>query len=127
MVAQGIRDYMTSQDPPMMGYRKPYPANYDIVPYPPGYQRPKFDKFDGINSSPQEHLAHFYSACGETTSNNALLIRQFVQSLKGTTFMCYTQLPPESIMSWDDLQREFLAQFVSTKAQVTIVDIANAY
>jgi len=50
------------------------------------------------------------------------LIRQFVQSLKGATFTWYTQLQPWSIHTWDDLQRAFLAQFVSSKRKVSIID-----
>ena len=48
--------------------------------------------------------------------NDALLIRQFVQSLKGS------QLKPGSIHTWDDLRSAFLAQFVSSKRKVSIID-----
>ena len=126
LVAQGIREFQLSQNPPVLGYRKPYPVHYDAVPFPAGYQRPIFDKFDGLHGSPHEHLAHFYSACGETTLNYALLIRQFVQSLKGSAFTWYTQLQPGSIQTWDDLQRAFLSQFVSSKAKVSIMDLENS-
>ena len=94
MITHGIKEPKASQNPPIMGYRKPYPAHYDFMPYPSGYQRPNFDKFDGVQGSPHEHLAHFYSACGETALTDALLIRQFVQSLKGSAFTWYTQLLP---------------------------------
>lgn len=110
--------------PPVLGYRKPYPDHYDAIPFPKGYQRPTFDKFDGIGS-PQEHLAHFYSACGETSRMDAFLVRQFVQSLKGSAFTWYTQLQLGSIHTWDDMQREFLAQFVSSKKIVSIIDLAD--
>jgi len=115
LIAQGIKEYQAAVSPPMLGYRNPYPTHYDSVPFPKGYQKPNFEKFDGINGSPHEHLAHFYSACGETALNDALLIRQFVQSLKGVAFTWYTQLQPGSLHTWDDLQRAFLAQFVSSK------------
>ncbi|KAL8151475.1 hypothetical protein V2J09_021283 [Rumex salicifolius] len=72
-------------------------------------------------------IAHFYSAYGETTLSDELLIRQLVQSLKGSTFTWYTQLQPESIQTWDGIQRAFLAQFVNSKAKVSIMDLANAY
>ena len=92
LIAQGIKDYQAAMSPSELGYRNPYPSHYDSVPFPKGYQKPKFKRFDGINGSPHEHLAHFYSACGETALNDALLIRQFVQSLKGAAFTWYTQL-----------------------------------
>ncbi|KAK9943337.1 hypothetical protein M0R45_008947 [Rubus argutus] len=124
LIAEGIREFQMSLAPPVLGYRKPYPDHYDAIPFPKGYQRPTFDKFDGIGS-PQEHLAHFYSACGETSQMDAFLVRQFVQSLKGSAFTWYTQLQPGSIHTWDDMQRAFLAQFVSSKKKVSIIDLAD--
>ena len=79
-----------------------------------------------MTGSPQEHLAHFYSACEEYALTEALLIRQFVQSLKGLAFTWYMQLQPGSIHTCDDLQRAFLAQFVSSKKKVSIIDLADA-
>ncbi|CAL8989853.1 unnamed protein product [Prunus brigantina] len=125
LIAEGIREFQLSIAPPVQGYRKPFPSHYDAIPFPKGYQRPIFDKFDGTNSSPHEHLAHFYSACGETSQSDALLVRQFVQSLKGPAFTWYTQLPPGSILTWDDMQKVFLAQFVSSKKKVSIMDLAQ--
>ena len=58
--------------------------------------------------------------------NDALLIRQFVQSLKGSTFTWYTQLKPRSIHTRDDLQTVFLSQFVSSKRKVSIIDLCDA-
>ncbi|KAI5347415.1 hypothetical protein L3X38_015294 [Prunus dulcis] len=114
-----------SISPPILGYRKPYPAHYDVLPFPKGYPKPTFDKFDGLNGSPHEHLAHFSSACGETSQLDALLIRQLVQSLKGSALTWYTQLPPGSILTWDDMQKVFLAQFVSSKKKVSLIDLAK--
>ena len=123
--AEKIREFQMSLATPTLGYRKPYPTHYDTVPFPRGYQKPSFDKFDGLSGSPQEHLAHFYSACGETSQSDPLLVRQFVQSLKGSAFTWYTQLEPGSILTWDDMQRAFLAQFVSSKKKVTLMDLAQ--
>ncbi|KAI5339500.1 hypothetical protein L3X38_018772 [Prunus dulcis] len=103
LIAEGIREFQLSIASPVQGYRKPFLSHYDAIPFPKGYQRPIFDKFDGISSSPHEHLAHFYSTCGETSQSDALLVRQFVQSLKGSAFTWYTQLPPGSILTWDDM------------------------
>ena len=38
----------------------------------------------------------------------------------------YTQLKPRSIHTWDDFQSAFLAQFVSSKREVSIINLANA-
>ncbi|CAB4278489.1 unnamed protein product [Prunus armeniaca] len=83
LIAEGIREFQLSITPHIQGYRKPFPSHYDAIPFPKGYQRPIFDKFDGINSSPHEHLAHFYSTCGETSQSDALLGRH-AKSIFGT-------------------------------------------
>ena len=75
LIAQGIKYYQAAMSPPVLGYKNPYPSHYDSVPFPKGYQKLNFEKFDGINGSPHEHLAHFYSASGETALNDAILIR----------------------------------------------------
>ncbi|XP_075655888.1 uncharacterized protein LOC142626006 [Castanea sativa] len=126
LIAEGIKEFQASINLPVHGFRKPYPAHYDTIPFPTGYQKPNFEKFDGLTSSPQEHLAHFYSVYGEFALSDALLIRQFVQSLKGLALTWYTQLQPGSIHTWDDLQRAFLAQFVSSKKKVSIIDLVDA-
>ena len=112
-------------NPLMLGYRNPYPSHYDSIPFSKGYQKSNFEKFNRINRSTYEHLAHFYLACGETALNDTLLIRQFIQSLKGATFTWYTLLQPGSLHTWDDLQRAVLAQFVSLKHKVFIIDLAD--
>jgi len=97
LITQGIKEHHTGMNPPVLGYRNPYPSHYDSISFPKGYQKLNFEKFDGINGSPHEHLAHFYSACSETALNDALLIRQFTQSLKGAAFTWYTELQRRSL------------------------------
>jgi hypothetical protein len=42
----------------MIGYTKPYPSDYDLIPLPPKYQLPKFTKFNGSEgSSSIEHVS----------------------------------------------------------------------
>jgi len=109
LVAHRIKEHQAAMNPPMLGYRNPYTSHYDSIPFPKGYQKQNFEKVDGINGPPHEYLAYFYSACGETALNDALLIRQFVQSLKEATFTWYTQLQLGPLHTWHDLQRAFLA------------------
>ena len=78
LIAEGIKEFQASINLPIHGCRKPYPAHYDTIPFPTGYQKPNFEKFDGLTDSPQEHLAHFYSAYGEFALSDVLLIRRFI-------------------------------------------------
>ena len=38
LIAQGIREHQASMNPPVLGYRSPYPSHYDSVPFTNGYQ-----------------------------------------------------------------------------------------
>jgi hypothetical protein len=41
-----------------IGYTKPYPSDYDLIPLPPKYQLPEFTKFNGSEgSSSIEHVS----------------------------------------------------------------------
>ncbi|KAL6141902.1 hypothetical protein ACLB2K_060188 [Fragaria x ananassa] len=74
-IADGIKELQLSLNPPVFGYLKPYPSHYDALSFPKGYQKPNFDKFNGIDGSPHEHLAYFFSACGETSQSDAFMVR----------------------------------------------------
>ena len=64
------------------------------------------------------------------TCNNAgtygdHIVKQFVRSLKGNAFYWYTNLEPNSIYSWEQLDHEFLNRFYSTRRTVSMIDITN--
>jgi hypothetical protein len=41
-----------------IGYTKPYPSDYDLIPLPPKYRLPEFTKFSGVEgSSSIEHVS----------------------------------------------------------------------
>jgi hypothetical protein len=41
-----------------IGYTKPYPSDYDLIPQPPKYRLPEFTKFSGAEgSSSIEHVS----------------------------------------------------------------------
>ncbi|KAA0051630.1 ty3-gypsy retrotransposon protein [Cucumis melo var. makuwa] len=53
------------------------------------------------------------------------LVRQFVRSLKGNAFEWYTDLEPEVINSWEQLEKEFLNRFYSTRRTVSMMKLTN--
>ena len=53
------------------------------------------------------------------------LAKQFVRSLKGNAFDWYTDLEPESINSWEQLEREFLNRFYSTHRTVSMLELTS--
>ena len=76
-----------------------------------GYQPPKFMQFDG-KGNPKQHVAHFIETCNNAGTEWDYLAKQFVRSLKENAFDWYTDLEPESINSWEQLESEFLKPFL---------------
>jgi Retrotransposon gag protein len=96
--------------------------------YPKGYVIPRFRTFSGEGNkdlNPEQHLAHFVASCGNTGGNDALLLRQFPQSLVGTAFQWYYSLENNSITTWDEMADSFRARFVMVSDKINIADLAS--
>ena len=91
---------------------------------PNGYQPPKFLQFDG-KGNPRQHIAHFVETCENTGTQGGLLVKQFVCSFKENAFDWYTDLEPESIDNWEQLEREFLDWFYSTRCTMSKMELTN--
>ncbi|KAA0033116.1 retrotransposon gag protein [Cucumis melo var. makuwa] len=81
---------------------------------PLGYQPSKFQQFDG-KGNPKQHVAHFVETCKNARSRGDQLVKQFIRNLKGNAFKWYTDLESKVIDSWEQLEKEFLNRFYSTK------------
>jgi hypothetical protein len=57
-------------------------------------------------------------------STEAFRVRLFSLSLIGTTFAWYATLPPNSILSWEDLEQNFHDHFFSSDYKLDLVDLA---
>ncbi|TYK00107.1 ty3-gypsy retrotransposon protein [Cucumis melo var. makuwa] len=102
MIANSIRAQY--EEPPQNSfmYSKPYTKRIDNLRMPLGYQPPKFQQFNGKGNP-----------------------KQFVRSLKGNAFEWYTDLEPEVIDSWEQLEIEFLNRFYSTRHVVSMMELTN--
>ncbi|KAM2672670.1 hypothetical protein EV1_008331 [Malus domestica] len=105
-------------------YSKPYSKKIDALRMPRGYQPPKFMQFDG-KGNPKQHVAHFVETCNNAGTEGDYLAKQFVRSLKGNAFEWYTDLEPESINSWEQLEWEFLNRFYSTRRTVSMLELTS--
>ena len=92
---------------------------------PSGYQPPKFHQFDG-RGDPRQHIAHFVETCDSAGTRGDMLVKQFVRSLKDKDFDWYVSLQPQSIDSWDQLEKEFLNRFFSARRVVSFMELATA-
>jgi hypothetical protein len=102
-----------------IGYTKPYPSDYDLIPLPPKYRLPEFTKFNGSEgSSSIEQL-------GMISVSDPLRVRFFSQSLTGQSFGWYTSLGLDSIHTWKQLEEQFHVQYHSEAAEAGITDLVQ--
>jgi hypothetical protein len=52
-----------------------------------------------------EHVNRFIIQCGEAASRDELRVRLFSPSLSGSAFIWFISLPPNSIITWADLEK----------------------
>jgi hypothetical protein len=124
-IKDAIKDQVGSGSQSSIAYAKPNTQRIDLMRMPTNYQPPKFQQFDG-KGNPRQHLAHFIETCNNAGTYGDLMVKQFVHSIKGNTFDCYTDLKPNSINSWDQLERQFLNRFYSTRRIVSMVELTNS-
>ena len=97
----------------------PYPAEWDLVLYPPKFKAPILQAFDG-KGSPNQHIYYFKSQTGNIVANDAILACLFIGTLKGLTFEWFMKLPEDSIKNWSDLAKLFLIRFFKDDSEVTM-------
>ncbi|XP_058189459.1 uncharacterized protein LOC131307061 [Rhododendron vialii] len=71
-----------------------------------------------------EHIARFQVQCGEAGTIDGLKLRLFPNSLIGTTFTWYINLPPNSVQTWAQLEEIFHQQFYRVEPEVTLADLS---
>ncbi|KAK1652988.1 hypothetical protein QYE76_070793 [Lolium multiflorum] len=109
-----------------IGYSKPYPDEYELIPLPPKYRLPDFSKFSGSDgSSSIEHVGRYLAQLGPASVSDPLRVRFFSQSLTGSAFGWYTSLPPDSIRTWKQLEEQFHMQYHSEASESGLADLAQ--
>jgi hypothetical protein len=110
-----------------IGYTKPYPSDYDLIPLLPKYRLPEFTKFSGAEgSSSIEHVSRYLAQLGMISVSDPLRVRFFSQSLTGPAFGWYTSLGPDLIHTWKQLEEQFHIQYHSKAAEVGIADFRSS-
>ncbi|KAK1641559.1 hypothetical protein QYE76_059364 [Lolium multiflorum] len=105
---------------------KPYPNEFDLIPLPPKYRLPDFNKFSGSEgSSSIEHVSRYLAQLGMVSASDQLRVRFFSQSLTGPAFGWYTSLQPNSVRSWKQLEEQFHTQYHSEATEAGIAELAQ--
>ena len=108
-------------------YTKPYIDAVDNEHFPKGYRVPEFHTFSGEDpkESTIEHVARFQVQCGEAGTRDDWKLRLFPNSLTGTAFAWYINLPPNSVYAWRQMEDLFHQQFYRVEPEVTMTDISG--
>jgi len=107
-------------------YRAPYPPAYDLIPLPNRYKVPDFTKFSGQNDmSTMEHVNRFIIQCGKAANRDELRVRLFSSSLSRSAFTWFISLPPNSVITWADLEKQFHKYFFSRVHEKKITDLVR--
>ncbi|XXG76886.1 hypothetical protein AAC387_Pa08g1154 [Persea americana] len=80
------------------GIKPPYPLWMDSVLFPPKFKQPLLQTYTGKGSA-RQHVIHFKILTGTIADQDALKIRLFASTLKGTAFDWYFTLPEDSIQN----------------------------
>ena len=70
-----------------VGVVRPYLAEWDIALYPPKFKALTLQAFDD-RGSPNQHVYYFKSQTRNVVSNDAIISRLFIGTLKGIAFKC---------------------------------------
>jgi len=107
-------------------YRTPYPPAYDLIPLPNRYKVPDFTKLSGQDdTSIMEHVNRFIIQCGEAANRDELRVRLFSSSLSGSAFTWFISLPPNSVITWADLEKQFHKYFFFGVHENKITDLVR--
>ncbi|KAJ8624183.1 hypothetical protein MRB53_032713 [Persea americana] len=106
------------------GIKPPYPLWMDSVPLPPKFKQPLLQTYTGKGSA-RQHIIHFKILTGAIADQDALKIRLFASTLKGTTFDWYSTLPEDSIQNWTMLETRFLTHFKGEDHPVTMAQLCS--
>jgi len=72
-----------------------------------------------------EHVNCFIIQCGEAANRDELRVRLFSSSLSGLAFTWFISLPPNSVITWADLDKQFHKYFFSEVHEKKLTDLVR--
>jgi len=72
-----------------------------------------------------EHVNRFIIQCGEAANRDELRVCLFSSSLSGSAFTWFILLPPNSVITWADLEKQFHKYFLSGVHEKKITDLVR--
>jgi len=114
-VIKGIQAQIPSPDQrdelKKVGMMRPYPLEWDSVPYPPKFKPPMLHTYDGKSSSNQ-HIYYLRSQTGNVIDYDVVMARLLIDTLKEVAFDWFRSLLNGFINSWIDLETSSFLDFM---------------
>ena len=102
------------------------PDDFDLVYYPIAWHVPDFIKFSSNdNRTTWKHISQYVAQLGEASSSEALRVHLFSLYLTGTAFSWFSSLPPNSVLSWNELEQKFHDHFYSGVNEAKLTDLTR--
>jgi len=98
---------------------RPYPAEWDLVPYPPKFKAPTVQVFDD-KGSPNQNIYYFKSQTGNVVANGCHLGTFVYRHSEETRLRMVHEAPEGSIKNWGDLEKLFLTRFFEDDSEITM-------
>ncbi|XP_058202966.1 uncharacterized protein LOC131317427 [Rhododendron vialii] len=101
----------------------PYPIAVASMPYPEGYTVPKFIRFDRRKGNTKEHVIHFVDSLDIHSGDRNLRLREFSKSLTDKAYSWYANLASNSVLSWEDMVKNFYSKFFYVEDRLTTLQL----
>ena len=92
----------------------PFIASITSHPLPSKFKMPTLDSYYGTRN-PYDHIATFKTNIHLQGVSNEIMCRAFPTTLKGPTRVLFSNLPPNTITSFQELSKLFIDNFVGVQ------------
>ena len=89
----------------------PFTASINGHPLPPKFKMPSLDSYDGTRD-PFDHIATFKTTMHLHGIPNKIMCRAFLTILKGSAWVWFSKIPPNSVSSFEELSKLFVNNFI---------------
>ncbi|KAK1693515.1 hypothetical protein QYE76_010212 [Lolium multiflorum] len=108
----------------MIGYSKPYPNDYDLIPLPPKYRLPDFTKFSGSEGTSSIEHEPILGTVGHGLSFRRATCEVLLAVSHGSS-LWVVHLLPDSVRTWKQLEEQFHEQYHSETTEASLADLTQ--
>ena len=89
----------------------PFTASINSHPLPPKFKMPSLDSYDGTCDL-FDHIATFKTTMHLQGDSDEIMHRAFPTTLKGSTRVWFSKIPPNLVIPFEELSKLFVNNFI---------------